>query len=52
MDPMRVRRLAGPGCFYNYIRFDNIIIGGNLNITLSREEIWGSSAREDKLVNF
>jgi hypothetical protein len=35
---------------YNYIGFDNIIIGGDLNFTLSRQEIWGLSAREERLI--
>jgi hypothetical protein len=36
----------------NVFKPESLIIGGNLNFTLSRDEIWGVSAREDKLAGF
>eukprot|EP01018_Ginkgo_biloba_P003768 Gb_15009 [translate_table: standard] len=35
-----------------WIKQENLIIGGDLNLTLHRGEIWGSSARQDRLVDY
>jgi hypothetical protein len=35
-----------------YLRFYDLIIGGDLNFTISKEEVLGSVAREDKLALF
>eukprot|EP01018_Ginkgo_biloba_P032610 Gb_14068 [translate_table: standard] len=35
-----------------WIKFENLIIAGHLNLTLHRGEIWGSSATQDRLADF
>jgi hypothetical protein len=37
---------------FNCLRSNNIFIGENLNFTLSREEIWVSSAQEERFEIF
>ena len=35
-----------------YLSRQNIILGGDLNLTLNLKEIWGEAARSDPLGNF
>lgn len=39
-------------CALNCLQCENLIIVGDLNLTIHREEIWGPNAREERLANF
>jgi len=34
------------------LKGDDVILGGDLNLTLNEREIWGEVARKDTLANF
>lgn len=37
---------------YQWFQDDNLILGGDLNLTVHKDEIWGSQGRVDKLSHF
>ena len=39
-------------CISPLLKEENVIIGGDLNFTLSTQEIWGSRARVDSLASY
>jgi hypothetical protein len=48
MDPMLIRSLSGKICLHAGVFNDPLlVIGGDLNFTLSLREVWGPSPRVD-----
>jgi len=37
---------------YQWIKYDNMVIDGDLNLIVNNKEIWGGSVRIDRIVDF
>jgi hypothetical protein len=37
---------------YSLTMDDNLVLGGDLNVTVNKDEMWGRSGQEDKLCTF
>ena len=52
-NPTKVNKICWANLLNSqWITDENLIVEGDLNLTLIRDKIWGSSARHDRLENF